>query len=86
MHSFRDINFTIFLDRMQPQLIKNGPIPASFFVYFCSFLVIISTQIEKSIDGVHGIRTWGRRMVGADETTELWRPPYKWYYDHNLAP
>ena len=22
-----------------------------------------------------GIRTWGRRMVGADETTELWRPP-----------
>ena len=24
---------------------------------------------------MHGIRTWGRRMVGADETTELWRPP-----------
>ena len=22
-----------------------------------------------------GIRTQGRRMVGADETTELWRPP-----------
>ena len=23
-------------------------------------------QIEKSLDGVLGIRTWGRRMVGAD--------------------
>ena len=44
------------------------------FVYFRHFLVTISIQIEKSIDGVLGIRTRGRRMVGADETTELWRP------------
>ena len=29
----------------------------------------------KSVDGVLGIRTQGRRMDGADETTELWRPP-----------
>ena len=47
------------------------------FVYFRSFPVTISTQIEKSIDGVLGIRTRGRRMVGADETTELWQPPRK---------
>ena len=40
------------------------------FVYFRSFLVTISIiQIEKSIDGVLGIRTQGRRMVGADKTT-----------------
>ena len=39
------------------------------FVYFRSFLVTISIQIEKSIDGVPGIRTWGRSMVGADKTT-----------------
>ena len=45
-----------------------------FFVYFRSFLVTISIKIEKSLDGVHGIQNWGRRMVGADETTELWRP------------
>ena len=45
------------------------------FVYFCSFLVTISIQIEKSIDGVLGIWTRGHRMVDADETTELWRPP-----------
>ena len=45
------------------------------FVYFRSFLIIISTQIEKSIDDVLGIRTRGRRMVGIDETMELWRPP-----------
>ena len=47
------------------------------FVYFRDFLNTISIiQIEKSVDGVLGIQTWGRRMVGADETTELWRPPW----------
>ena len=46
------------------------------FVYFCYFLDSISIiQIEKSVDGVLGTRTRGRRMVGADETTELWLPP-----------
>ena len=40
---------------------------------FCLFSS--SLQIEKSVDGVLGIRTWGRSFVGADETTELWRPP-----------
>ena len=44
------------------------------FVYFRSFLTI-SIQIEKSIDGVLGIRTQGRSMVGTDETKELWQPP-----------
>ena len=43
------------------------------FVYFRSFLVTISTQLEKK----HRWCAWdsnpGRRMVGADETTELWR-------------
>ena len=24
-----------------------------------------------------GIRTWGRSMVGADETMELWQPPIR---------
>ena len=42
---------------------------------FCSFLFTISIQIEKSIHGVIGIRTQCHRMVGTDETTELWRPP-----------
>ena len=45
------------------------------FVYFCSFHITISIQIEKSVDGVLGIRTRGRRMVGTDKTTELWWPP-----------
>ena len=34
------------------------------FIYFRSFLGTISTQIEKSIDGVLGIQTRGRSMVG----------------------
>ena len=28
---------------------------------------------DKSIDGVLGTRTWGSRLVGTDESTELWR-------------
>ena len=46
------------------------------FVYFLPFLVTISIQIEKIVDGVLGIQTWGPRMVGTDETTELWRPAF----------
>ena len=45
------------------------------FVYFRPFLITIAIiQIEKSLDGVHGIQTHGRLMVGSDDTTELWRP------------
>ena len=52
---------------------QSGPL----FVQFRPFLITISIiQIEKSIGGVLGIQTWGRWMVGADKTTELWRPPF----------
>ena len=44
------------------------------FSLFSQFTISI-IQIEKSVDGVFGIRTRSRRMEGADETTELWRPP-----------
>ena len=55
--------------------LKNVPIPATF-CFFRPFHITISIiQIEKSIDGAHGIWTRCHRMVGADETTELWRPP-----------
>ena len=54
--------------------LKNGPIPASFCL-FSSFSRYNFNTNWKSIDGVLGIRTRGRRMVGADETTELLRPP-----------
>ena len=38
---------------------------------FCPFLITISKiQIEKNVAGLLGIRT--RRMVGADDTTELY--------------
>ena len=48
----------------------------ALFVYFRPFLITISiVQIEKSIDGVLGTWTHSRMMVGADDTTELWRPP-----------
>ena len=44
----------------------------TLFVYFRSFLTTISIiQIEKSIDGMLGIRTRGHRIIYVDETTEL---------------
>ena len=43
-------------------------------IYF-TLKVFLIIQIEKSVDGVLGIQTQGRRMVGADKTMELWRPP-----------
>ena len=57
---------------LQKNLGQSRPL----FVYFRPFPIPITIsiiQIEKSIDGVLGIRTWGRSMVGADYTTELWR-------------
>ena len=42
---------------------------------FCPLLITISIiQIEKGVDGVLVIRTHGRKMVGADKTTQLWWP------------
>ena len=32
-------------------------------------------KLKKSVDGVLGIQTWGGRMEGANESTELWRNP-----------
>ena len=55
------------------------------YVYFRYFLDTISIiQIEKSIDEVLGIQTRGRRMVGADKTTELWQPPIFSVSLHNI--
>ena len=49
--------------------------PGLYFVYFRPFLITISIlQIEKSVDGVLGIRTQGHIIVGADNTIELWQP------------
>ena len=56
-------------------LFLNGPNPASFclFSYFSYDKYSTNTINEKSVDGVLGTRTQGSRMVGADESTELWR-------------
>ena len=55
------------------------------FVYFRPFLNTISIiQIEKSIDCVLWILTNGRRMVGADFTTELWLEPIRTSLDEKM--
>ena len=67
--------------------LKNGPIPASFLFIFVLFLLQFQYKLKKRVDGVLGIRTRGRRLVGADKTTEIWWPP--WVYssvvEHSTA-
>ena len=64
-------------------ILKNGPIPASFCLF--SFFSCYNFNTNwKSIDGVLGIWTPGRRIVGADETTELWWPPCPLFYQYNF--
>ena len=46
------------------------------FVYFHSFHSTNLTFNDNSKDGVLGTQTQGGRMVGADESNELWWHPY----------
>ena len=59
------------------RLLKNGPNPASFclFSFFSHDKYSTNTINEKSVDGVLGTQTRSGRMVGADESTELWPHP-----------
>ena len=53
-----------------------GPIlvPFCLFLSFSDYNLINTNW--KSVDGVLGIWTLGCRIVGTDETTELWQPPH----------
>ena len=55
---------------------KNMGQSRPLFRLFSSFSHHKSITNWKSVDGVLGIRTRDRRMVGADETTELWRQTF----------
>ena len=58
----------IFLNQTLISLFKNGPTPASFFVYFCSFQ---TQNLQKKTVGFSGIRTRIVRVEGkhADHQT-----------------
>ena len=66
--------------------LKIGPNPASFclFSFFSNDKYITNTINEKSVDVLLGTWIWGGRMVGIDESTELWRhaaaPRQVWSY------
>ena len=47
----------------------------ALFVLF-SFYSHDKYSTNKSIDGVLGTQTRGGRMVGADDSTELWQHPF----------
>ena len=66
-------------NKLEPwRIVKKWAKPGLFlFILFFS-LDKYSTNLiinDKSLDGVLGTRTRGGRMVGADESTELWRQP-----------
>ena len=46
-----------------------------YFLFFSHDKYSTNTINDKSIDGVIGTRTQGGRMVGIDESIELWRHP-----------
>ena len=73
----KDIPFTQFLFLNMGQ---SRPL----FCLFPSFSHHKSITNWKSIDGVLGIWTWGRRMEGADETSEL--PLHAVSYKSNSPP
>ena len=56
-------------------MVQTRPLFRFYFHPFLISIIISTIQIEKSIDCVLGVHTWGRRMVGSDKTTELWRLP-----------
>ena len=57
--------------------LKNGQNPC-LFSFFSHDQYSTNTTNEKSVDGVLRTRTRGVRMVGTDESTELWRHPRKY--------
>ena len=62
-----------------PDSLKYRPNLASFCLFFVLFSMTNDRQyiilLYKSVDDVLGIGTQDRRMVGADKSTELRRPP-----------
>ena len=65
---------------------KKWANPSLLIVYFRFFLNTISIiQTEKSVDGVVGIQTHGRRMVGPDDTTDLCQTFYLVAFSDNAA-
>ena len=61
--------FSSITTNKDQQFLKKGPIP-SLFIYFADYN--FNNTNWKSVDSVLGIGTRSRRMVGADETPELW--------------
>ena len=57
--------------------LKIGPNPASFclFSFFLHDTYCRNIINDKSVDGVLETQTRGGRMVGADESTDLWWHP-----------
>ena len=67
------IKVSIFAQRAQVHKKLNGPTPASFCLFssFNQYEDKFSIQFETKMNPGSQIE----RMVGTDETTELWRPP-----------
>ena len=65
------------LIRQKQRFFLKKSTKAGIFCLFSSFSQHNDIIVQKSVDGVLGTQTWGGRMVGTDESTELWRHPQK---------
>ena len=64
---------------------KKWAEPGLFFLNFRSFHITNWILNDKNIDSVLGTRTRIHMMVGAGDTTDLWRPP-NFQYVSPLGP
>ena len=78
-HEFCGLPFYKFICFLFPTL----PNPASFrlFSFFSHDKSITNSTNDKSVDGVLGTQTWGSRMVGANDSIELWRHPHRSFFN-----
>ena len=67
--------------------LKYGPIPTSFCLFssFSHSYYNFNNTNWKRVDGVLGIWTRGRRIVGADETKDLWQPLIIYFCSFNVT-
>ena len=69
------LNSPTLIESFENSFLKNGPNP--LFSFYSHDKYRTNTINEKNIDGVLGTQTLGGGMVGTDESTELWRHPWK---------
>ena len=73
--SFSHSSTTVSISTIKMRKLASRPLSRLFSSFSHSSTTVSISTIKNEKIGVFGIWTRGRRMVGADKTTGLWRPP-----------